>query len=259
MTRFSGKVVIVTGGASGIGEATAARFAAEGALVTVADRNAPAALPPGAIFVRTDVTDEAQVEAMVADTVKQRGKLDCIVNNAGIGTAQPTASMPRETWETIFAVNSTGVFLCSKAAIPQLEATRGNVVNVASISGLAGDFQMTAYNASKGAVVNFTRALAMECGELGIRVNSVCPGVIATPLAAGILANASVREDWEQRVPLHRLGQPEDVAAAITFLASDDASYINGHNLVVDGGITAHTGQPNVFNARMLRQQAAGD
>lgn len=255
MTRFSGKVVIVTGAASGIGAATAARFAAEGALVTVSDLNEPASLPGGAIFLRADVTDEAQVQAMIAETVNRRGKLDCIVNNAGIGTALPTASLPLESWERTFAVNSTGVFLCSKAAIPHLEPTRGNIVNVASISGLAGDFQMTAYNASKGAVVNFTRALAMECGELGVRVNSVCPGVIVTPLAAGILENAQVREDWEERVPLHRLGQPEDVAGAIAFLASDDASYINGHNLVVDGGITAHTGQPNVFNARMLRAQ----
>ncbi len=116
MTRFSGKVVIVTGGASGIGAATAARFAAEGAAVTVADRNEPASLPPGAIFVKVDVTDEAQVIAMVEETVAQRGKLDCIVNNAGIGAAMPTAMLPRESWEQVFAVNSTGVFLCARAA-----------------------------------------------------------------------------------------------------------------------------------------------
>jgi meso-butanediol dehydrogenase/(S,S)-butanediol dehydrogenase/diacetyl reductase len=245
MTRFSGKAVIVTGGASGIGAATAARFASEGALVTVADMNEPAVMPAGAMFVRTDVTDEAQVAAMVEQTVALRGKLDCLVNNAGIGAAMPTETMPRETWERVFAVNSTGVFLGCKAAIPHLEATRGNIVNVASISGIGGDYLMSAYNASKGAVVNFTRSLAMECAEIGVRVNAACPGVIETPLAASALERGDDREHWMERVPLHRPGQPEDIAAAIAFLASDDAGYITGHNLVVDGGITAHTGQPN--------------
>jgi meso-butanediol dehydrogenase / (S,S)-butanediol dehydrogenase / diacetyl reductase len=258
MTRFSGKVVIVTGGASGIGAATAARFASEGALVTVADLNEPASLPAGALFVQVDVTDEAQVIAMVEQTVAQRGKLDCIVNNAGIGAAMPTAMLPRESWEKVFAVNSTGVFLGCKAAIPHLEATRGNIVNVASISGLGGDYLMSAYNASKGAVVNFTRSLAMECAEIGVRVNAVCPGVIQTPLAAGGLERAEDRDHWMERVPLHRPGQPEDIAAAIAFLASDDASYITGHNLVVDGGITAHTGQPNFIRRQALRAQGHG-
>lgn len=245
MTRFSGKVVIVTGGASGIGAATAARFASEGALVTIADMNEPTSMLEGALFVPTDVTDEAQVAAMVEQTVASRGKLDCIVNNAGIGAAMPTWNLPLETWEKVFAVNSTGVFLGCKAAIPHLEATKGNIVNVASISGIGGDYLMSAYNASKGAVVNFTRSLAMECAEVGIRVNAVCPGVIETPLAKGALEREDDREHWMERVPLHRPGQPGDIAAAIAFLASDDASYITGHNLVVDGGITAHTGQPN--------------
>jgi meso-butanediol dehydrogenase / (S,S)-butanediol dehydrogenase / diacetyl reductase len=245
MTRFSGQAVIVTGGSSGIGAASAARFSAEGALVTVADMNEPATLPAGAIFVRVDVTNEAQVQAMVEETVKQRGKLDCIVNNAGIGAAMPTTMLPLEGWEKVMAVNSTGVFLCSKAAIPHLEASRGCIVNVASISGIGGDYLMSAYNASKGAVVNFTRSLAMECAEIGVRVNAVCPGVIETPLAASALERAEDREHWEERIPLHRAGRPDDIAAAIAFLASSDASYISGHNLVVDGGITAHTGQPN--------------
>jgi meso-butanediol dehydrogenase / (S,S)-butanediol dehydrogenase / diacetyl reductase len=253
MTRFSGKVVIVTGGASGIGAATAARFASEGALVTVADMNEPATLPSGALFVHVDVTDEAQVIAMVEETVRQRGKLDCIVNNAGIGAAMPTASLPLESWERVFAVNSTGVFLCSKAAIPHLEATRGTIVNIASISGIGGDYLMSAYNASKGAVVNFTRSLAMECAEIGVRVNAVCPGVIQTPLASVALERVEDRDHWMERVPLHRPGQPEEIAAAVAFLASDDASYVTGHNLVVDGGITAHTGQPNFIRRQALR------
>lgn len=258
MTRFSGKVVIVTGGASGIGAATAARFASEGALVTVADMNEPASLPTGAIFVRTDVTDEAQVVAMVEATVAQRGKLDCIVNNAGIGAAMPTAMLPLESWEKVFAVNSTGVFLGCKAAIPHLEATRGTIVNVASISGIGGDYLMSAYNASKGAVVNFTRSLAMECSEIGIRVNAVCPGVIDTPLSGPAIERGEDRDHWMERVPLHRPGQPEEIAAAIAFLASDDAAYITGHNLVVDGGITAHTGQPN-FIRRQARRTLGHD
>jgi meso-butanediol dehydrogenase/(S,S)-butanediol dehydrogenase/diacetyl reductase len=258
MTRFSGRVVIVTGGASGIGAATAARFAAEGALVTVADLTPPASLPEGALFIATDVTDEAQVVAMVEQTVAMRGKLDCIVNNAGIGAAVPTETMPLETWERVMAVNARGVFLGCKAAIPHLEATRGNVVNTASISGIGGDYLMSAYNASKGAVVNFTRSLAMECAEIGVRVNAVCPGVIETPLAAGALSNEDDREHWMERVPLHRPGTPDDIAAAITFLASDDASYITGHNLVVDGGITAHTGQPNFVRRWANRARPAG-
>ncbi len=257
MTRFSGKVVIVTGGASGIGAASAARFASEGALVTVADMNEPADLPEGATFVRTDVTDEAQIAAMVEATVAKHGKLDCLVNNAGIGAAMPTEHLPLETWERVFAVNSRGVFLGCKVAIPHLEATRGNVVNVASISGIGGDYLMSAYNASKGAVVNFTRSLAMECAEIGVRVNAVCPGVIETPLAAGALATDDDREHWMERVPLHRPGQPADIAAAIAFLASDDASYITGHNLVVDGGITAHTGQPNFVRRWANRARTA--
>ncbi len=255
MTRFSGKVVIVTGAASGIGAATAARFASEGALVTVSDLNEPASLPDGAIFIPVDVSDEAQVSAMVEKTVAERGKLDCIVNNAGIGAAMPTSMLSLETWEKVFAVNSRGVFLGCKAAIPHLEATRGSIVNVASISGLGGDYLMTAYNASKGAVVNFTRSLAMECAEMGIRVNAVCPGIIETPLSAGGLERIEDREHWMERVPMHRAGQPGDIAAAITFLASDDASYITGHNLVVDGGITAHTGQPNFIRRQMARAQ----
>jgi len=258
MTRFSGKVVIVTGGASGIGAATAARFASEGALVTVADMNEPASLAEGAIFFQVDVSDEAQVTAMVEETVAKRGKLDCIVNNAGIGAAMPTSMLPLEQWEKVFAVNSRGVFLGCKAAIPHLEATRGNIVNTASISGIGGDYLMTPYNASKGAVVNFTRSLAMECAEMGIRVNAVCPGVVETPLASMAIEPVEDREEWMERVPLHRPGQPKDIAAAITFLASDDASYITGHNLVVDGGITAHTGQPNFIRRQAQRAQGHG-
>lgn len=255
MARYQGKVAIVTGAASGIGAATAARLAAEGARVVIADLEEPKAMPDGAFFVRTDVTDEAQVAAMVAGAVAHFGKLDLMVSNAGIGAAMPTKMLPLESWEKVFAVNSTGVFLCAKHALPHLEESGGNIVNVASISGLSGDYLMSAYNASKGAVVNFTRSLAMECAEAGVRVNAVCPGVIETPLAAGGLEREDDRAHWMERVPMHRPGQPEEIAAAIAFLGSDDASYVTGVNFPVDGGITAHTGQPNFIRRRMEREQ----
>lgn len=253
MGRFDGRVAIVTGGASGIGAATAARLASEGAKVMVADMAEPANTNQDMRFTRTDVSKEAEVNALVAATIAAWGRLDVMVNNAGIGALSAVEDMDLAVWERVFAVNSTGVFLGCKAAIPHMKERGGAIINTASISGLAGDYYMSAYNASKGAVVNFTRTLALECAQHGIRVNAVCPGLIETPLAAGGIADPEDREFWMDRIPLSRPGRPEDIAGAIAFLASDDAAYVTGVNFPVDGGVTAHTGQPDFIARRKAR------
>jgi len=254
MGRFSGKVAIVTGGASGIGEATVARLVEEGAKVMIADVNGAMNAPEGTLFKLTDVASVEAVDGLIKATLDEWGKIDLMVNNAGIGSFGETAELDPAEWERIFAVNSTGVFLCSRAAIPELKKTRGSIVNTASISGLFGDFYMAAYNASKGAVVNLTKSMAVELGQHGVRVNAVCPGVVETPLASVALGDKLDRDHWTGRIPLGRPASSEDIAAAILFLASDDASYITGVNLAVDGGLTSHTGQPDFAERTMLRE-----
>jgi meso-butanediol dehydrogenase / (S,S)-butanediol dehydrogenase / diacetyl reductase len=253
MDRFAGKVAIVTGGASGIGAATVARLASEGAKVMVADLQEPAAAGDSVRFTRTDVSSQEQVEALVEATLSAWGRLDILVNNAGVGALGETPETGLSEWERVFAVNSTAVFLCCRAAIPHMREKGGAIVNTASISGLFGDYAMAAYNASKGAVVNYTRALALECGPYAIRVNAVCPGLVDTPMASAAIADAADREHWFGAIPLGRAARPEDIAAVIAFLASDDAAYMTGVNLPVDGGLTAHTGQPNFPVRQRLR------
>ncbi|MBV1917305.1 MAG: SDR family oxidoreductase [Sphingomonadaceae bacterium] len=255
MGRFSEKVAIVTGGASGIGAATVERLSSEGAKVMIADLGEPADTNRDVKFMRTDVSSEAQVNALVEATVKEWGQLDIMVNNAGIGSLSSTPDTDPETWEKIFAVNSTGVFLCCRAAIPHMREKGGAIVNTASISGLFGDYFMPAYNASKGAVVNYTRSLALECAEFGIRVNAVCPGLVETPLVSNVVGDPEDKEHWVGLIPLGRAARPEDIAAAIAFLSSEDAACVTGVNLPIDGGLTAHTGQPNLVTRAKLRAE----
>ncbi len=259
MDRFAGKVAIVTGGASGIGAATVARLASEGARVMVADIQPPADVGEKVRFGRTDVTSQAEVDALVAATLAAWGQLDILVNNAGTGSLAATPEMELAEWERVFAVNSTSVFLGCHAAIPHMRENGGAIVNTASISGLFGDYSMGAYNASKGAVVNYTRALALECGEYGIRVNAVCPGLVDTPMSGAGIAQQADRDYWFSAIPLARAAQPEEIASVIAFLASDDASYMTGAIVAADGGVTAHTGQPNFPVRQRLRAERAAE
>lgn len=257
MDRLAGKVAIVTGGADGIGAATAARLAGECAKVMIADVKEPASLSERMRYTKTDVSSESEVAALIQATLDGFGRIDILVNNAGIGSFGATPDLSLAEWEKVFAVNSTAIFLCCRAAIPHMREKGASIINIASISGRFGDYSMAAYNASKGAVVNYTRSLALECAEHGIRANAVCPGLIETSLIGPSLSTPAGTEAWLSPIPLGRPGQPEEIAAVVAFLASDDASYMTGSIVTADGGITAHTGQPNVARLRREREQGA--
>ncbi len=254
MARFAGKVAIVTGGAAGIGAATVARLASEGAKVMIADIQAPAKTSDEIAFVRTDGSSAVEVAALVEATVQKWGRIDILVNNAGLGALAETPDMDEELWDTVFAINTKAIYLFCKYAIPVMRAQGGAIVNIASISGLVGDYGMGVYNASKGAVINYTRSLSLDCARDNIRVNALCPGLIETAMTALTVARPEDREAWLGPIPLGRMGQPEEMASVIAFLASDEASYMTGSIITVDGGITAHTGQPNVPRRRKLRE-----
>lgn len=253
--RFTGKVAIVTGGSSGIGAATVARLASEGATVMVADIKPPA----DALFHDCDVTDAAAVEAMVKATVERFGRLDILINNAGIGYLAETEELPLDAWDKLFAINVNAVFYACRVAIPAMRASGGGaIVNVASISGLVGDYGFGAYSASKGAVINFTRTLALDGAHDNIRVNAICPGAIAqTAMGVGSHGSDADKREWTDRIPLGRYGTPDEMANVIAFLASDEASYVTGAVMVADGGVTAHSGQPNIIAQRKRRLAAA--
>ena len=256
MNRFTAKVALVTGAGSGIGAATAARLLAEGAAVCLADISAEAlaaqatalATPERVMTHLADVTDEAQVNALVAAVVARFGGLDVLVNNAGAGSFGRIEEVTPENWRRVHALCLDSVFWGCRAALPHLKARRGAIVNTASISGLRADYGFAAYNSAKGAVVNLTRNLAIDHARDGVRANAVCPGLTATPLTEKFTGRQDIMAEYDRRIPLRRPGLPAEMAAAIAFLASDDASYVTGHCLVVDGGLTAATGQPNFLD-----------
>ena len=245
--RLKDKVAIVTGGARGIGGATVKRFAAEGAKVVIADvleeegTALAGELKEGgyeAVFMPLDVADEKQWEQVVKATEERYGRLDILVNNAGIGAYEPIADTSLETWERIMAVNSTGAFLGTRAAIWSMRANGGgSIINISSIFGLVGSNMAGAYHASKGSVRLLTKAAAVAHAKDGIRVNSVHPGFIDTPKTT--VLDESGRKAIVDLHPMGRLGTMEEVANACLFLASDESSFVTGSELVVDGGYTA--------------------
>ncbi len=257
MARFDGKVAIVTGGSNGIGAAVAARLVADGARVMIADISPPAQTGDSIDFIKTDAASAQAVADLVDATHRKWGRLDILVNNAGIGALAETPDMAEELWDAVFAINTKAIYLFCKYAIPLLRQNGGAIINIASISGLAGDYGMGAYNATKGAVINYTRSLALDCARDGIRVNALCPGLIETAMTELTVARPADRDAWLTPIPLGRMGRPEEMANVVAFLASDEASYMTGSIVTADGGITAHTGQPNVPHRRLLREQQA--
>lgn len=253
MARFEGKVVIVTGAGSGIGAATAKRFLSEGASVVLNGRRkeklqaTASAFDPGKILIHSgDISDELYVNQLIADTVARFGRLDVLVNNAGVTFFGSFVTSTTEQWRNVMGIDVDGVYFATRAAMPHLLKAKGSVVNVSSASGTGGDWGGSIYNAAKGAVTNLTRALALEFGPQGVRVNAVAPSLTSTEMTAGFEHKPEIVAMFKDRMPLGNGARPEQIASVIAFLASEDASFVNGVNLPVDGGLSASNGQPNM-------------
>lgn len=251
MNRFNEKTVIVTGAASGIGLAAARRFLDEGARVILVDideaelRKSAAGLAQDRIVVQVgDTADRDTAAAAVRTALERFGGLDILVNNAGVATEGDITQTSEEDFERVMAVNVAGYYHMAKAAMPELVKTRGSIVMTSSVSGLGGDWNLFAYNTSKGAVSNMVRAMAMDAGKDGVRVNAVNPSFTVTRMTEDMVSDKELVAKFQERMPL---GAPEDadgLAAAIAFLASEDARLITGVNLPVDAGLMASNGQP---------------
>lgn len=257
--RFEGKVVIITGAGQGIGAACAERFYSEGAVLSLSDLNLDALTalaaslgsdPERFLLSVVDCGDPEQVQKNVADTIRRFGRLDVLLNNVGIATFGLIDDITPEKYRRVMDVTLGSAVFGARAAMPHLRESRGNIVFTASIAGLFGDSGLAVYSAAKGGVANLARSLAIDHAQEGVRVNAVCPGVTETPRTAWMKDTPAVHNEIGARIPMGRMGQPREMAAAAAFLASDDASYITGVNLPVDGGATASTGSP--FFQRIL-------
>ena len=249
--RLDGKSALVTGGARGIGRAVSLGLAEAGARVAVADLDLAAAAETAsairdaggeALALALDVADESSVEAGFAQAAAEHAGLDILINNAGTAIRRPSVELSRQDWDKVIAVNMTGVFLCARAAAKlMLQSGGGSIVNMASIMGLSGGglYPNISYQASKGAVVNMTRSLALEWAVAGIRVNAVAPTWVRTDFIKGLLEKPELVARIEQMTPLRRLAEPADIVGAVLFLASPASSMVTGHTLPVDGGILA--------------------
>ena len=239
--ELNGEVAIVTGGGSGIGKAIAKIFKQECLEVVIADISGEeVAEDLGCDFVETDVSSHEDVDELVEYTVGEYGRLDVMVNNAGIGSQASIKDMDLEDYHKIRSVDLDGVMYGCKAAAPHLVETEGCIINTASIYGLVGDVGATAYNAAKGGVVNLTRSVADDLAMDNVRVNSVCPGFVRTAMTEEALKDEEFKSHVIGETPMGRVAEPEEIAGAAAFLASEDASYITGVNLPVDGGWTSH-------------------
>jgi NAD(P)-dependent dehydrogenase (short-subunit alcohol dehydrogenase family) len=244
MSKLKGKVAIVTGAASGIGLACARRYIAEGATVVGVDLRETddwSALQAQTPFHQVDVTDTAALKAVAETTVRDFGRIDILLTAAGVGDGGPVSMLDEATWDRVININLKGTFLSIKVVLDTMIAQRsGSIITIASVEGLNGTEGGSAYNASKGGVVLLSKNVAIDYGRMGIRCNAICPGFIETPMLNNVMGQMpEFKADVVRETKLGRLGMPEEIAGAAFFLASDDASYVTGHTLVVDGGYTA--------------------
>lgn len=237
--RVRDKVAVVTGGASGIGAATAKRLAEEGARVVILDANPPAEPPfENATSLLVDVRSEAEVQSAMEEVARRFGCVDSLINNAGIAIRKPVGEADEASWTDVVDVNLKGAFLCSKHAL-RFMPRFGSIVHMSSVVGITGVRERGAYSAAKGALVALARNMAMDYAERGIRVNCICPGFVRTPFIQGLISEPEREKKLTSMHPLGRLGEPEDIANAVLFLVSDESSWITGHALVVDGGFSS--------------------
>ncbi|WP_372866272.1 SDR family NAD(P)-dependent oxidoreductase [Pseudomonas sp.] len=250
MGLLNNKRAIVTGGASGIGEQAVRLFLEQGARVVIADMNAERGqaladeLGDDAIFCEVNLTEPGQIEAMINQAVQALGGLDILVNNAGYGIYGRTHLIDPVDWYKIIEVNLNALFHTCRHALPHLMKQGGSIINTASVSGTRADYGFNAYAAAKGGVLNYTRNLALDYAEDGIRVNAISPGLIETPLTTPLRGHPGALEEYLHNIPMARAGQPIEIAKVMLFLASDMASYVTGQEIAVDGGVTAWNGQP---------------